>query len=85
MKKNRLKYDEKKGPQPRGLFVEVRNNNVDKALRILKKKLQEDGLFQDLREREYHMTRGEKRRRDAASGKRRQEKNLQKRMEELGY
>ena len=33
--------------------VEVRNNNVDKALRILKKKLQQDGFFNELREREY--------------------------------
>ena len=36
--------------------VEVRNNNVDKALKILKKKLQQDGFFNDLREREFHMT-----------------------------
>ena len=34
--------------------VEVRNNNVDKALRILKKKLQQDGFFNELREREYY-------------------------------
>ena len=30
--------------------VEVRNNNVDKALRILKKKLQQDGFFNELRD-----------------------------------
>ena len=27
--------------------VDVRNNNVDQALRVLKKKLQVDGLFND--------------------------------------
>ena len=31
--------------------VDVRNNNVDKALRVLKKKLQDDGLFNELRNR----------------------------------
>ena len=42
------------------MLVEVRNNNVEKAMRILKKKLQEDGLFNELRKREYAMTKGEK-------------------------
>ena len=65
--------------------VEVRNNNVDKALRILKKKLTEDGFFNELREREFYMSRGEKRRKERAAAKRRQKKNLEKRMEEHGY
>ena len=33
--------------------VEVRGNNVEKALRVLKKKLQKDGLFRELRLRQY--------------------------------
>ena len=33
--------------------VLVRDNNVDKALRVLKKKLQKDGLFRELRLRQY--------------------------------
>jgi len=40
--------------------VEVRNNNVDGALRVLKKKLQQEGFYTELREREYHRTKGEK-------------------------
>ena len=40
--------------------VEVRNNNIDKAMRILKKKLQQEGVFNELREREFFMTKGEK-------------------------
>ena len=31
------------------ITVEVRNNNVEKALRVLKKKLQKDGLMKELR------------------------------------
>tara|TARA_B100000780_G_scaffold114896_1_gene80554 strand:- start:590 stop:793 length:204 start_codon:yes stop_codon:yes gene_type:complete len=65
--------------------VEVRNGNVEKALRILKKKLQQDGLFNELREREFHMTKGEKGRRSRAAAIRRESKTKQKRMEEHGY
>ena len=65
--------------------VEVRNNNVDKAMRILKKKLTEDGMFNELREREFFMSKGEKKRHERAASKRRINRNLEKRMEELGY
>ena len=34
--------------------VQVRGNSVEKALRILKKKLQKDGLMQELRLRQYY-------------------------------
>ena len=34
--------------------VTVRNNNVEKAMRVLKKKLQKDGLFKELRMRQYY-------------------------------
>ena len=65
--------------------VDVRNNNVDKALRILKKKLTEDGFFNELREREYYVSRGEKKRKQRAAAKRRQKRNIEKRMAEQGY
>ena len=65
--------------------IEVRNNNVDKAMRILKKKLTEDGFFNELRERESFMSKGEKKRHERAASKRRQKRDLQKRMEEQGY
>ena len=71
--------------RPPGISVEVRNNNVEKALRVLKKKLQEDGLFNELRDREYFMSRGERKRKERAAGKRRVQKNIKKRMEEHGY
>ena len=35
------------------ITVEVRNNNVEKALRVLKKKLQKDGLRKELRMRQH--------------------------------
>jgi small subunit ribosomal protein S21 len=65
--------------------VEVRNNNVEKAMRILKKKLTEDGFFNELREREHYVSKGEKKRHERDAAKRRQKRNLEKRMEEQGY
>ena len=65
--------------------VDVRNNNVEGAMRVLKKKLTDDGMFNELREREYYMTKGEKRRRERDAAKRRQKRNLEKRMIEQGY
>ena len=34
--------------------VIVRNNNVEKAMRILKKKLLRDGLMKEMKERQYY-------------------------------
>ena len=65
--------------------IEVRNNNVEKAMRILKKKLTEDGFFNELREREYYESKGTKRRKPKAAAKRRTERELKKRMENEGY
>ena len=64
--------------------VDVRNNNVDQALRVLKKKLQLDGLFNEMREREHFVSKGEKRRRAKAAGRRRFQKEQKKRREEMG-
>lgn len=36
-----------------GTKVEVRNNDVTKALRKFKRKVQEDGILQEYRERQY--------------------------------
>ena len=34
--------------------IEVRNNNIEKALRVLKKKLLKDGVMKELRDRQYY-------------------------------
>ena len=65
--------------------VEVRNNNVEKAIRVLKKKLQQEGIFNELREREAFMSRGEKKRKSKAAAIRRNDKAMKKRIEEFGY
>jgi small subunit ribosomal protein S21 len=64
--------------------VEVRNGNVEQAIRIFKKKVQQEGLLNELKEREYYRSRGEKRRHARAAGIRRFKKEEKKRREELG-
>ena len=68
-----------------GLTVVVHNNNVDKAIRVLKNKLQQDGIFNKLREKEFFMSKGEKGRRAKAAGRRRLKKDEEKRLEEHGF
>ena len=65
--------------------VEVRNNKMDKAIRILKKKLQDDGFFNELRRREYYISKGERHRLAKAAGRRRVQKENEKRLEEFGF
>jgi small subunit ribosomal protein S21 len=57
-----------------GLYVEVRNNDVGKALRKFKKKVAEDGILQDLRKREYFESKGTKRRKSKEAAIRRYKK-----------
>ena len=83
--KNNFKRNRRKQEKPLGgMTVTVRNNDVAGAMRVLKKKLMNEGLFQELRERSYHQTKGEKRRKAKAAGKRRWERKLAKRKQELG-
>ncbi|SVC16959.1 uncharacterized protein METZ01_LOCUS269813 [marine metagenome] len=42
--------------------VEVRNNNVDKAMRILKKKMKKEGLFDLMKDKQYYQKPSFKRR-----------------------
>ena len=37
-----------------GITIEVRGNNVEKALRVLKKKLNKDGQMKELKQRQYY-------------------------------
>jgi len=44
------------------LKIEVRNNNVEKALRIMKKKLKKEGILQEMKDKQYYQKPSEKRR-----------------------
>ena len=53
-KKNFRKKKKYPKEKLQGLQVKVFNNNVDGALRILKKKVKESNLMVDLRKKEYY-------------------------------
>ena len=65
--------------------VIVKNNNVDRASRTLKKKLQKEGLLKELKQRQYFEKPSAKRKRKKAEGIKRYQRNLKKKMERLGY
>lgn len=46
------------------MYVEVRNNNVDRAIRLLKRKLAEEGVFKELQERRFYEKPSDKKRRE---------------------
>lgn len=71
------KHDEKNAII-NGLRVEVRNNDVNKAMRKFKKKVAEDGILQDLRKREFFESRGTKRRKAKEAAIRRYKKQRAK-------
>ncbi|KEQ08133.1 MULTISPECIES: 30S ribosomal protein S21 [Pseudorhizobium] len=64
--------------------VLVRDNNVDQALRVLKKKMQREGLFREIRARTAYEKPSEKRAREKAEGIRRQRKLARKQMQREG-
>ena len=61
-----------------GLQVKVFNNNVDGALRILKKKVKESNLFLDLRKKEYYIKPSEIKREKRNLARLRNKYNMQK-------
>ena len=58
--------------------VHVRDNNVDQALRVLKKRLQREGVFREMKLRKYFEKPSEERIRRKAEAIRRERKNVRK-------
>jgi len=63
--------------------VEVRDGNVEKAIKVLKKKVIKDGLLQEVRKREHYVSRGEKVRKAKEAATRRIKKRRQKDLEKF--
>lgn len=64
--------------------VLVRDNNVDQALRALKKKMQREGIFREMKLRGHYEKPSEKRAREKAEAVRRARKLIRKRMQREG-
>lgn len=61
------------------MYVEVRAGNIDRAIRLLKRRLAEDGIFKELQARRHYEKPSEKRRRKARAAVSRLRRELQER------
>ena len=66
------------------VHIVVRDNNVEQALRALKKKLQREGLFREMKARQAYEKPSEKRKREKQESVRRWRKLDRKRREKEG-
>ncbi|WP_440899525.1 30S ribosomal protein S21 [Actinosynnema sp.] len=64
--------------------VVVRDNNIDQALKALKKKLQREGVFREMKLRNYYEKPSEKKARQKAEAVRRARKLARKRAQREG-
>jgi len=69
------------------IFVQVlvRDNNIDQALRVLKKKLQREGVFREMKLRRNYEKPSERKARERAEAVRRARKVERKRKEREGF
>lgn len=67
------------------MLVQVRDNDVGGALRILKRKMQREGIFREMRLHRRYEKPSERRARQTAEAIRRQRKLLRKRLLREGY
>jgi len=73
-------------PNPKDLCVQVlvRDNNVDQALKALKKKMQREGIFREMKLRGHYEKPSEKRAREKAEALRRARKLARKKLQREG-
>lgn len=69
----------------RGLAVDVRDNNVDKAMRKFKRMVKNSGILQEYRDNQQYVKPSEKKRLAKSAGRKRWLKEQRKRKEEYGY
>ena len=69
---NKAEHDKK------GLYVEVRNNDVGRAIRKLKKMLNLEGMVKDMRKNEYYEKPSLKRKKEKAAARKRWLKQVEK-------
>ncbi len=68
----------------RTVEVQVRDNNIDQALRVLKKKMQREGVFREMKMRRAYEKPSQRRAREKAEAIRRARKLERKRAEREG-
>ena len=68
-----------------GITIQVRNGNLEQAMRVMKKKLQKDGVLKELRARQYFEKPSEKKRRKKKEGIANVKKQRSKLLRQRGY
>jgi len=58
------------------LEIRVDDNNIEKAIRLLKRKMQNDGLFRELKNRRFYEKPSLKKKRKRREAQKRKQKNL---------
>ena len=76
-----MKYNNKS--TPRGIAVEVRDGNIERAIRKLNRKVKDAGVLQEVKDRQFYIKKSEKRRLAKASGRKRWLKRVAKEQDEL--
>ena len=67
------------------MLVFVRDNDINSALRVLKRKMQREGVFREIRRRRSYEKPSQRRTRELAEAQRRHRKAMRKRMIQEGY
>ena len=65
--------------------VQVRDNNIEQAMRALKKKMQREGVYREMKMRRNFEKPSERRVRQQSEAMRRHRKLMRKRMDREGY
>ena len=68
-----------------GLKIEVRNGNVEQAMRVMKRKLMKEGIMKELRAREYYEKPSAKKRRKKKENIANYKKKMKKLMAMRGF
>jgi small subunit ribosomal protein S21 len=65
--------------------VQVRDNNIEQAMRALKKKMQREGVYREMKMRRHFEKPSERRVREQSEAMRRHRKLMRKRLDREGY
>ena len=65
--------------------IQVRDNNIEQALRALKKKMQREGIYREMKMRRHFEKPSERRVREQSEAMRRYRKLMRKRMDREGF
>lgn len=77
--------DRKPKQENRGLYVEVRNNDVARAMRKLKKMMNNEGVIKDMRKHDFYEKPSLKKKKEKAAARKRWLKKVEKDRQKNGY